>query len=161
MGQERRRTRRDWALPDPGDRRRCEHKSSFQHPKLSHFCQTNYFRKGNISSETVFILALSWKECDWKSHLLPLTYTLPTCLHSGPGGSRCRHLCGLPRHGADTSLKFLSALPSCKCPEQESQTPVPVSRPRGPVPASKRRLAPQRAMLVNCLVCHQVWPSQA
>lgn len=36
------------AVPDPGGRRRCGHMSSFQHPKLSHFCQMNYVKKGTL-----------------------------------------------------------------------------------------------------------------
>lgn len=42
------------AIPDPGDRRMCEHKSSFQHPRLSRFCRTNYFKKRNINIRNSF-----------------------------------------------------------------------------------------------------------
>lgn len=42
------------AVPDPGGRRRCEHTSSFQRPRLSRFCPTNFMEEGTLVSEPRF-----------------------------------------------------------------------------------------------------------
>lgn len=43
-------------VPDPGGQRRCEHKSSSQRPRLSHFCRMNFMEEGTLVSELRFRL---------------------------------------------------------------------------------------------------------
>ena len=111
----------NYAIPDPGDQRRCEHKSSFQHPKLLHFCQMSYFTKGNISIRKVLRLVWSWKEPDQKSHTPSLSLPrgpLGAWVHKWPsrapkGGQGCwHHWLAFPSHRAAISLNFWSAWPS-------------------------------------------------